>query len=138
MANEIMKLNDEALNYTSMTLASKRDKVTFYNAVQNPDSKLSDHINKKITFIHVSMTACTIQEKDDLGNPIPDAIHKTVKTVFVTPDGKGIITTSMGVARALMDMFSIFGTPDTWDEPMTCLVKQVDIGKNRTFKLEVC
>jgi hypothetical protein len=138
MENQIMKINDENLNYTSMTLASKRDKVTFYNAIQNPSSKLSEHINKKISFVHVAMSACEIQEKDDLGNPIPDAIHKTVKTIFVTPEGNGIITTSMGVARALLDMFNIFGTPDTWDEPMTCLVKQVEIGKNRTFKLEVC
>lgn len=137
MENAIIRINEENPAYTSMTVTTKEERKAFYNAVENPDHKLSEFINKKITFSNVSMEMSQVQARDDAGNPIPDTFNPAVKTVLVTPDGKGIISTSMGVARALYSMFQIFGTPDTWDEPMTCIVKQVEIGKNRTFKLEV-
>lgn len=134
----IFRINDENQAYTSLNVTTKEEKKAFYNIVENPKYKLSEFINKKITFSNVSLEACTITEKDDAGNPIPGTEKTTVKTVLVTPEGEGIISTSMGIARALYSMFQIFGTPDTWDEPMTCVVKQIEIGKNRTFKFEVC
>lgn len=137
MANEIMRINEENPSYTSMTVASIEDKKRFYNAVENPSQKLADFINKKIVIKDVSMEFCELQEKDDEGHPIPDCFKPAVKTVIVTPDGTGVFSTSMGLAKALYSLFNIFGTPDTWEEPLTCVVKQVDIGKNRTFRLEV-
>lgn len=134
---ELTNVTDENLKYCSLVAETKQEKKLIFNAVENPTAKLSSFINKKITFSNVSMTATEIMERDDDGNPT-GVINKTVKTVLITPDGKGIMSTSMGVARSLFSMFQIFGTPDSWDEPMTCEVKQVEIGKNRTFKLEVC
>lgn len=135
--NELMNIKDTNFEYTSMQIASMEDKKKFYNAVENPTHKLSEFINKEIVIKDVSMVATQVQERDDLGNPIPEHYSDTIKTVIVTPEGDGIISTSMGLARALVSMFRIFGMPDTWDEPLRCTVKQVDVGKNRTFKLEV-
>lgn len=135
--NELMNIKDSNFEYTSMQVATMEDRKKFYNAVENPAYKLSEFINKEIVINDVSMVATQVQERDDAGNPIPDSYSDTVKTVIVTPEGDGIISTSMGLARALVSMFRIFGMPDTWDEPLRCVVKQVDIGKNRTFKLEV-
>lgn len=137
MANEIMRINEENPSYTSMQMASVEDKKKFFNAVENPSKKLSDFINKKIVIKDISMQFMEIQERDDDGNPIPDHFKPAVKTVIVTSDGIGVFSTSMGLARALYSLFNIFGTPETWEEPLTCVVKQVEIGKNRTFKLEV-
>ena len=135
--NELMNIKDSNFEYTSMQVATMEDKKKFYNAVENPTHKLSEFINKEIVIKDVSMVASQVQERDDAGNPIPDRYSDTVKTVIVTPEGDGIISTSIGLARALVSMFRIFGMPDTWDEPLRCTVKQVDVGKNRTFKLEV-
>ena len=135
--NELMNIKDSNFEYTSMQIASMEDKKKFYNAIENPEYKLSEFINKEIVIDDVSMVASQVQERDDAGNPIPDHYSDTIKTVIVTPEGDGIISTSMGLARALVSMFRIFGTPDTWDQPLRCVVKQVDVGKNRTFKLEV-
>jgi hypothetical protein len=137
MKNEIVRITEENPSYTSMVMASVEDKKRFYNAVENPTKKLSDFINKKIVIKDVSMEFTEIQERDDEGNPIPGAVKPAVKTVIVTPDGTGVFSTSMGLARAMYSLFNIFGTPDTWEEPLCCIVKQVEIGKNRTFKLEV-
>lgn len=137
--NAIVRINEENPTYSSMSLAnaSKEEKALFFNAVENPTEKLSKYINKRIKFTNVYMEQIIMCDKDDEGKPIPMTEKPTVKTVLITPEGNGIISTSMGIARALYSMFQIFGTPDTWDAPMECIVQQVDIGKNRTFKLKV-
>lgn len=132
----VMRINEENPQYTSMALSSKEEMKAFYNAVENPTGRLSEFINKEFTFSNVSMELSQVAERDDSDNPTGN-YNQVVKTVLVTPDGKGYISTSMGIARALYSLFALFGTPEVWDEPMTCLIKQVDIGKNRTYKLEV-
>lgn len=137
--NAIVRISDENPSYSSMPLATRAEKVAFYNAVENPKHKLSSFINKKIKFSNVYMEQVNIAERDEDGEPT-GVMNTAIKTVLITPEGDGILTTSMGVARSLYAMFQIFGTPDTWssDDPMIVEVKQVEIGKNRTFKLEVC
>ena len=133
MANEIIRINEETPSYCSMVAESRQEKAVLYNAVQNPDSKISDHINKKIQFVNVKM------EQVEMTDEETGDTRKAIRTILITPEGKGILCTSNGIARSLYDMFTIFGTPDTWDgEVMECIVRQVETGKGRTFKLEVC
>ena len=133
MANEIIRINEETPSYCSMVAESRQEKAVLYNAVQNPDSKISDHINQKIQFVNVKM------EQVEMTDEETGETRKAIRTILITPDGKGILCTSNGIARSLYDMFTIFGTPDTWEgEVMECIVRQVETGKGRTFKLEVC
>ena len=133
MANEIIRINEETPSYCSMVAETRQDKAVLYNAVQNPDSKISDHINQKIQFVNVKM------EQVEMTDEETGDTRKAIRTILITPDGKGILCTSNGIARSLYDMFTIFGTPDTWEgEVMECIVRQVETGKGRTFKLEVC
>lgn len=133
MANEIIRINEETPSYCSMVAESRQEKAVLYNAVQNPDSKISDHINQKIQFVNVKM------EQVEMTDEETGETRKAIRTILITPEGKGILCTSNGIARSLYDMFTIFGTPDTWEgEVMECIVRQVETGKGRTFKLEVC
>lgn len=134
--NELVKLNETGDQYSSLVPTSREEQKLFFNAVDNPTEKLSKYINKRIKFVNVFMERIDMVERDDEGNPT-GVVNSTIKTVLITPDGNGVISTSMGIARALMTMFRVFGTPDTWDEPMECIVEQVEIGKNRTFKFKV-
>ena len=113
-----------------MELNSFEDRKAFFNAVQNPTSKVSDYINKRITIQDVYMEKA--EYTDDNG------VTQGVKTVIITPEGEGILANSMGIAKALYGIFDIFGMPSSWNEPMTVEVKQVETPKGRYFKLEVC
>lgn len=137
MNNAIVRISEDNPTYQSLVPKNREEQMTFYNALENPEEKLSAYINKRLKFTNVYMEQITICEKDDDGHPIPNTEKTTIKTVLITPDGKGILSTSMSVARSLYTMFQIFGTPDTWDAPMEVIVQQIDIGKNRTFKLKV-
>lgn len=134
--NDLVKLTETGDQYSSLVPTSREEQKLFFNAVDNPTEKLSKYINKRIKFVNVFMERIDITERDEDGNPT-GVVNSTIKTVLITPDGNGVISTSMGIARALMVMFRVFGTPDTWDEPMECIVEQVEIGKNRTFKFKV-
>lgn len=125
----IQRIDDINKSMTTMECNTTADKKIFFNAVQNPSSKVSDYINKEITIKDVYMEQAEYEGDE--------GITKGVKTVIITPDGEGILANSMGVARALYGIFDIFGMPSEWDEPMTVMVKQVETTKGRYFKFEV-
>lgn len=126
----IQRIDDVNKSMTTMDCSTTEQKKIFFNAVQNPTSKVSDYINKQITIKDVYMEQAEYEGDEGL--------TKGVKTVIITPDGEGILANSMGVARALYGIFDIFGMPSEWDEPMTVMVKQVETPKGRYFKFEVC
>lgn len=135
--NAIVRITDENPAYTSITGTDKKERAKLYNAIENPDGKLSDFINKKLKVSDVYMEKTEIMERDDEGNPT-GVLVEVVKTVLITPDGKAYFSTAKGITKAMYTMFSIYGTPDTWDEPMEIMIEQKEIGKNRTFKIKVC
>lgn len=126
----IQRIDDINKSMTTMDCSTTEQKKIFFNAVQNPTSKVSDYINKQITIKDVYMEQAEYEGDE--------GVTKGVKTVIITPDGEGILANSMGVARALYGIFDIFGMPSEWDEPMTVMVKQVETPKGRYFKFEVC
>ena len=125
----IQRIDDINKSMTTMECNTTADKKIFFNAVQNPASKVSDYINKEITIKDVYMEQAEYEGDE--------GVTKGVKTVIITPDGEGILANSMGVARALYGIFDIFGMPSEWDGPMTVMVKQVETPKGRYFKFEV-
>lgn len=126
----IQRIDDVNKSMTTMDCSTTEQKKIFFNAVQNPTSKVSDYINKQITIKDVYMEQAEYEGDE--------GVTKGVKTVIITPDGEGILANSMGVAKALYGIFDIFGMPSEWDEPMTVMVKQVETPKGRYFKFEVC
>ena len=126
----IQRISNDNESICTMELNSFEDRKAFFNAVQNPTSKVSDYINKRITIQDVYMEKA--EYTDDNGTT------QGVKTVIITPEGEGILANSMGIAKALYGIFDIFGMPSSWNEPMTVEVKQVETPKGRYFKLEVC
>lgn len=134
--NELTRITDENPTYCSMVVSSREQRKAFYNAVQNCDKKMSDYINKELTFTDVYMEKTEVMEKDKSGNPT-GVIQDAVKIVLILEDGTGVVSTSKGVLTSLYAMFRIFGTPDVWEEPMRVCVKQIETTKGRTFKLEV-
>lgn len=133
---ELMRITDQNPTYCSMIVETKQEKIDFYNAVENCTTKLSDCVNQEIEFSNVYLQKTEVMEKDDKGN-FTGVINDAVKIVLITPEGEGIASTSKGVLTSLYALFNIFGTPDTWEEPMRVRVKQVSTSKGRTLKLEV-
>ena len=132
MINNAIVRIDKAENQSICTM--KRDtfeqKKTFINAVQNPDSKVADYINNEITIKDVYMEKAFYEDGED-------GMTEGVKTILITPEGKGILANSIGIAKSIFALFDVFGMPDEWEEPITVIVRQIETNKGRYFKLEV-
>lgn len=122
MANELMNANGNAImavnevmetgvGYSSMNVQDHDQAVAFYNAVTNPTGKLKEHINEMLNLVHVSVEPIEVKSEDGTTNIAP-------RIVLVTDTGESYSCVSVGVYAALKRIFSLFGTPDTWKNPL--------------------
>ena len=122
MANELMNVKENAImavsevmetgvGYSSMNVQDHDQAVAFYNAVTNPTGKLKEHINETLNLVHVSVEPIEVKREDGTANIAP-------RIVLVTDDGASYSCVSVGVYAALKRIFSLFGTPDTWKNPL--------------------
>ena len=122
MANELMNANGNAImaanevmetgvGYSSMNVQDHDQAVAFYNAITNPTGKLKEHINETLNLVHVSVEPIEVKREDGTTNIAP-------RIVLVTDAGESYSCVSVGVYAALKRIFSLFGTPDTWKNPL--------------------
>lgn len=132
--NAIVKVTDfeePGFVYSSMSLNTIEEKKTFHNAIQNPEYKISDFINRSFVCKDVFMQKALIHGDDDCEKEV-------IQTIFVTAEGTGIISNSIGIAKSLVSILNIFGEPADWGfEGLEFEVKEVNFKNGRYFKLLV-
>ena len=90
---------------------SRKAKVAIYNAVQNADEQLSDHVNEVLEI--VDLVAHPVQLPDERTGEVFSAI----RTVLIDKNGKGYQAVSNGICQALSKVIAIIGQPH-WDDPV--------------------
>lgn len=114
-------------------LESKEDKKAFFNAIQNPDEQLRDHINKQIDLVNVYIAPVLLESSEEPGVKV-----QCPRIVLFGADGTSYTCVSVGVYNALKTIFQTFGDPKEWDgEPLTVEVKQISKGTNQLLTLKV-
>lgn len=105
--------------------STREGKIKLYSALQNAE-KLDEHLNEPLAMANA--VAQAVQVTDDQTGEV----STTVRVIIVTADGKAYAATSPTLAAGLNTMFGIFGTPNTWDEPLA--IKVVERRSRRGFK----
>lgn len=105
--------------------STREGKIKLYSALQNAE-KLDEHLNEPLLMSNA--VAQAVQVTDDQTGEV----SSTVRVIIVTADGKAYAATSPTLAAGLNTMFGIFGTPNTWDAPLT--IKVVERRSRRGFK----
>lgn len=105
--------------------STREGKIKLYSALQNAE-KLDEHLNEPLAMTNA--VAQAVQVTDDQTGEV----STTVRVIIVTADGKAYAATSPTLAAGLNTMFGIFGTPNTWDEPLA--IKVVERRSRRGFK----
>lgn len=105
--------------------STREGKIKLYSALQNAE-KLDEHLNEPLDMTNA--VAQAVQVTDDQTGEISN----TVRVIIVTANGKAYAATSPTLAAGLNTMFGIFGTPNTWTEPLT--IKVVERRSRRGFK----
>lgn len=105
--------------------STREGKIKLYAALQNAE-KLDEHLNEAL--LMTNAVAQAVQVTDDQTGEISN----TVRVILVTADGKAYAATSPTLAAGLNTMFGIFGTPNTWTEPLA--IRVVERRSRRGFK----
>lgn len=105
--------------------STREGKIKLYSALQNA-GKLDEHLNEPLAMVNA--VAQAVQVTDEKTNKV----STTVRVIIVTADNKAYAATSPTLAAGLNTMFSIFGTPNAWTEPLT--IKVVERRSRRGFK----
>lgn len=120
------------VGYTDMNLADRSAAVAFYNATSNPANRLKEHVNEVLSLVHVSVECVEVSKENSLE-------EKTLapRIVLITEDGQSYACVSIGVYQSLKRMFTLLGTPDTWEEPVQVKPVLISTGKGQVLSLNL-
>lgn len=126
-ASEVMSTG---MSYTDMDLSDMTIAKNFYNAVSQPDMALKECVNIPIAMTHVSIEVCEVRSEQN-GDVIAPRI------VIMDKDGKSYQAVSVGVYQSLKRIFALFGTPDTWSEPLVVVPMLTSTKKGQVLSLRL-
>lgn len=126
-ASEVMVTG---MSYTDMDLSDMTTAKNFYNAVSQPDVALKECVNIPIAMVHVSIEVCEVRSEQN-----GDVIAPRV--VIMDKDGKSYQAVSVGVYQSLKRIFALFGTPDSWKEPLTVVPMLISTKKGQVLSLRL-
>lgn len=137
--NEMMMVNEErgmmetvaAQQYMSFNPQTPEEKSMLFNAVQNPDKRLSDIVGETIEIKHV------LAEMVELPNEKTGEMNTAPRIVFIDPKGTSYVSVSVGIYNSVRKVFQVFGEPSTWDKPLKVKVKQINKADKRILTIEV-
>ena len=89
----------------------------FYNAMNNPEFRVADFINKVIKVKDV------LVEIRDLINEETGEVDRVPRVVLIDDEGKGYQATSKGIYSAVKNAYIAFGAAP-WDDPLEFTIKQ--------------
>ena len=97
---------------------SRESKVSIYNAMNDVDENVADHLNEELLITDV--IAHNIQLLDELTGELVD----TVRVVLVGADGTNYQAVSKGVVSSLQKIFGLVGQPSWKENPIKVVPKQ--------------
>lgn len=117
-------------SFCSMVPASDAEKAAMYNAMNNPDERLSECINKVIEAkdLFIEVVNCTNTETGE--------VTACPRIVIIDKNGKSYQCVSIGIYSALKKVIQIYGAP-TWEKPVKMEVKQITKGARKMLTLNV-
>lgn len=125
--SQIVKANSNATSdvYCSINPQSQADKVKLFNALEKCDFVLNDEVG---TVIKVKNVYIQEYDKVDTNTGEPRKAHRTI--LFDEFD-KTHVTASNYLFVCISKIFAIWGTPDTWAEPLTVKVIKKPVKNGR-------
>lgn len=127
LSNDVVSVTNQ---FTSMSAETQEQKVALYNAINNPENRLSDCINMTLHIkdLYIEIVECT---NDETGEKT-----SCPRIVIIDAEGKSYQCVSVGIYSALKKAIQIFGAP-TWHDPIPFMVKQVTKGNRKMLTLNV-
>lgn len=128
--NLVADMTTAKTQFCSMIATSDEEKASIYNAMNNPEFRLADCINKVIEArdLYVEVVQCTNEETGE--------VTSCPRIVIIDKNNKGYQCVSIGIYSALKKVIQVYGAP-TWEKPVKLEVKQISKGTRKMLTLNV-
>lgn len=128
--NIVADLTTAKTQFCSMIADSDEAKAKLYNAMNNPDKRLSDMINMTILAkdLYIEVVNCTNTETGE--------VTACPRIVIIDEKGKSYQAVSIGIYSALKKVIQVYGAP-SWEKPIKLEVKQITKGERKMLTLNV-
>lgn len=128
--NIVADMTTAKTQFTSVVAVTDEDKARLFNAMNNPDERISNMINMKIMAkdLYIEVVNCT--------NTETGVVTACPRIVIIDDKGKSYQAVSIGIYSALKKVIQVFGSP-TWEKPIPLEVKQITKGDRKMLTLNV-
>jgi len=117
-------------SYYSIQPTTKAEKLALYNALNNPQERLADHINMTINVKDVLVEIVELEQE------ATGELVKCPRIILIDDKGTSFQCVSVGVFSGLKKIMKLFGEP-TWDEPIAMRIKQVAKKEKKMLTIEL-
>ena len=117
-------------SFYSISPTTKEGKIALYNAINNPDKRLSDHINMVLSIKDVLVEIVEL-EQESTGEMV-----KCPRIILIDDKGVSYQCVSVGIFSGMKRVFKLFGMP-TWEEPVKLKVLQITKAEKKMLSIAV-
>ena len=117
-------------SYCSLAANTLKEKAMAYNAMANPQKRLSDCINLTLNVRDVFV------ELIELADELTGEVTQAPRIVLIDTENVTYQAVSKGIYNSLARLIQTFDEP-TWEGGLPLRVKQIPAGKNQILTLEV-
>lgn len=128
--NFVADLTTATSSFCSLTASTIEEKASLFKAMNNPDFRVSDCINKTI------MAKDVYCETVQCVNRNTGEVTHAPRIVIIDMEGKGYQCVSIGMLGALKKVFQVFGMP-TWEQGLPLEIKQIKKGDRSLLTFDV-
>lgn len=123
--------NENNKPYCSLSPTSEGNATALYNAMNNPDYKLSDFINTELEIDNIYI------ERVELADSETGEVKIQARTVLFNSSKDTFYTVSTGVYQSLKNICTLIDTPERWKSPIKVKVIQRSVKRGSMLTLEV-
>ena len=116
--------------FVSFDPVSPDDKIKLYNAVNAPETRIADMVNKPICLIDVIMVKCKINDRGR------SAERDAIRVILVDDNGETYAATSSGITNSVRNIFNIFGTLH-FPEGLKVTIEQIKTSNGNTLTMKL-
>lgn len=134
----VVKMDLDVLNHPTdsmlctVSFESQKDKIKVYNAITDPSKKMDEMVNLPFNL------------KDVIAHPVElideetGEVNHMLRTILIDDKGNSYAGVSAGVVSALQRIFSLFGKPQTWAEPLKVKLVKRDTRNGHKVTTLIC
>lgn len=130
----------EQCKFSSLDVNDKKQAKQLVNALsgasEQTKTSVKENANVTIGLKDVFIDVITKAVKDDSGNAVVDndgyeQMETTPRIVMFDDKGKHYVTSSKNVLSTLSNIFTLYGEPNTWEEPLKITFSTTNVAGGR-------